>query len=324
MTQINNDFSMDIDQINSFLANLRNHSPYEEEINDLIDHILQRGGKRIRPLLCLLAFEMISSEKRTDMSYAAACALEVVHNASLLVDDIFDKDIFRRSEKAFYLKFSTFAALSLSYSMSSLALSLASRTNDIGVVEELINALHTLSASLFLEQKYRSIEEKMTKEDALKLIDKKTSSLFEAAFVIGAMLGKCDEKTKTDMRSFGKLVGRAFQLRDDILSLTSTENELGKSGVWTDITNRIQTYIVLEAMEIANEEQKEILVDYYIKKEDLSPSYIKQTISDSGAVDSIKQLIIDYADEAKAFVRKYPSSEARKKLVEIIDYLVIL
>ncbi|MCG3225720.1 MAG: polyprenyl synthetase family protein, partial [Candidatus Heimdallarchaeota archaeon] len=270
MTQIDDDFSLDIEHINSYLANLRNHSPYEDEINDLIDHILQRGGKRIRPLLCLLSFEMISGEERKDMSYAAACALEVIHNASLLVDDIFDKDVFRRSEKAFYLKFSTFAALSLSYSMSSLALSLASQTNDMEVVEELINALHTLSASLFLEQKFRSLGEKMSKEDALKLIDKKTSSLFEAASVIGAMLGKQGEKDKDkeNMKLFGKLYGRSFQLRDDILSLTSTENELGKSGVWTDITNRIQTYIVIEAMELGNEEQKEILHDYYLKKKD--------------------------------------------------------
>ncbi|MHA1953606.1 MAG: polyprenyl synthetase family protein [Candidatus Heimdallarchaeaceae archaeon] len=324
MTQIDDDFSLDIEHINSYLANLRNHSPYEDEINDLIDHILQRGGKRIRPLLCLLSFEMTSAEERNDMSYAAACALEVIHNASLLVDDIFDKDVFRRSEQAFYLKFSTFAALSLSYSMSSLALSLASQTNDMEVVEELINALHTLSASLFLEQKFRSLGEKMTKEDALKLIDKKTSSLFEAASVIGAMLGKQGEKDKKNMKLFGKLYGRSFQLRDDVLSLTSTENELGKSGVWTDITNRIQTFIVIEAMELGNEEQQEILNDYYLKKKDISPSFIKQTISDSGAVDSIKQLINDYIDEAKAILKNYPSSAARKKLIEITDYLIIV
>ncbi|MCG3220187.1 MAG: polyprenyl synthetase family protein [Candidatus Heimdallarchaeota archaeon] len=324
MTQIDDDFSLDIENINSYLANLRNHSPYEDDINDLIDHILQRGGKRIRPLLCLLSFEMTSGKERNDMSYAAACALEVIHNASLLVDDIFDKDVFRRSEKAFYLKFSTFAALSLSYSMSSLALSLASQTNDIEVVEELINTLHTLSASLFLEQKFRSIGEKMTKEDALKLIDKKTSSLFEAASVIGTMLGKRGDKDKEDMKLFGKLYGRSFQLRDDILSLISTENELGKSGVWTDITNRIQTYIVIEAMELGNEEQKEILQDYYLQKKDISLSFIKKAISDSGAVDSIKQLIKDYTDEAKAILNKYPSSVAREKLIEITDYLIIL
>jgi octaprenyl-diphosphate synthase len=323
MTHIDEDFSVDIEQINTFLANLRDHSPYEEEINDLIDHILQRGGKRIRPLLCLLSYEMISSKERNDMNYAAACALEVIHNASLLVDDIFDKDVFRRSEKAFYLKFSTFAALSLSYSMSSLALSLASQTNDIEVVEELINALHTLSASLFLEQKFRSIGEKLTKEDALKLIDKKTSILFEAASVIGAMLGKCEDKDKEDMRLFGKLIGRAFQLRDDVLSLTSTENELGKSGVWTDITNRIQTFAVIEAMELGTEEQKEILDDYYIQKKDLLPTFIKQTIFDSGAVDSIKQLIKKYIDEAKSILNNYPNSDAREKLVDIIDYLLI-
>ena len=324
MTLIDSDFSIDIKQINSYLANLRNHSPYEDEINDLIDHILQRGGKRIRPILCLLTYEMISAKERDDISYAAACALEVVHNASLLVDDIFDKDIFRRSEKAFYLKFSTFAALSLSYSLSSLALSLASQTNEIEIVEELISALHTLSASLFLEQKFRSVEDKMTKEDALKLIDKKTSSLFEAATVIGATLGKSGDKEKESMRQFGKLFGRAFQMRDDLLSLTSTENELGKSGVWTDITNRIQTYLVLEALDLGNEDQRTILEDYYLNKKELSTSFIKKTITDSGAIDSLKNLINNYLQEAKAILRSFPKSEVRKKLNEITDFLKVV
>ena len=270
------DLSTEVEQINSYLTNLRNYSPYDDEINDLIDQILQNSGKRIRPLICLLSFEMISNKIRDDSSLAAACALEIIHNASLIIDDIFDKDIYRRKEKSFYLKFSTFSALSLTYSMSSLALSLASRTETIEIVEEIINAISTLSTSLFLEQKFREGEKLMTKKEALQLIDRKTAVLFEAASVIGFILGNSTRENREKMKSFGTYFGRAFQLRDDYLSLTSKENDLGKSGVTTDISNRIQTYIVLEAMETLHEDKRQILYDYYVEKKDYSIDTIRK------------------------------------------------
>ena len=248
----NLDLAVEVEQINNYLSKLRDQSPYDDEINDLIDDILQKGGKRIRPLICLLSFEMISNEIRSDLNYAAACALEIIHNASLLIDDIYDKDFFRRKEKSFYLKYSTFAAISLTYSMSSFALSLATKTNVLEVVDELIKVLHTLSTSLFLEKQFRSGERKMSKDEALQLIDRKTSCLFEAASVIGVIMGTSSKEDREEMVKFGKLFGRAFQLRDDLLSLLSTAEELGKSGVMTDISNRIQTYIVLEAIDLAD------------------------------------------------------------------------
>ena len=317
------DLPIEVDQINTYLSDLRNHSPYDDEINDLIDHILQNGGKRIRPLICLLSFEMISNEERNDSSLAAACSLEVIHNASLLIDDIFDKDVYRRQQKSFYLKYSTFAALSLSYSLSSLALSLASRTQVIEIVDELIKAIHTLSTSLFLEQKFRSGKKKMSKDEAMQLIDRKTSSLFEAASVIGLLLGNSSKEDRDAMKNYGKLFGRAFQLRDDYFSLTSKQNELGKSGVWTDISNRIQTYIVLEAMDLVNPEETEILYDYYINKIDYSTDKIKAILVESGALEVVKKQITNYTDEANEILTMFPICPSREKLIEITNLLKV-
>lgn len=315
------DLSTEVEQINSYLTNLRNYSPYDDEINDLIDQILQNSGKRIRPLICLLSFEMISNKIRDDSSLAAACALEIIHNASLIIDDIFDKDIYRRKEKSFYLKFSTFSALSLTYSMSSLALSLASRTETIEIVEEIINAISTLSTSLFLEQKFREGEKLMTKKEALQLIDRKTAVLFEAASVIGFILGNSTRENREKMKSFGTYFGRAFQLRDDYLSLTSKENDLGKSGVTTDISNRIQTYIVLEAMETLHEDKRQILYDYYVEKKDYSIDTIRKLLINSDAISKTRSLIIEYLEKAKLVLNEFPPSVARDKLMYITSLL---
>ncbi|MCG3216564.1 MAG: polyprenyl synthetase family protein [Candidatus Heimdallarchaeota archaeon] len=319
----NLDLAVEVEQINNYLSKLRDQSPYDDEINDLIDDILQKGGKRIRPLICLLSFEMISNEIRSDLNYAAACALEIIHNASLLIDDIYDKDFFRRKEKSFYLKYSTFAAISLTYSMSSFALSLATKTNVLEVVDELIKVLHTLSTSLFLEKQFRSGERKMSKDEALQLIDRKTSCLFEAASVIGVIMGTSSKEDREKMVKFGKLFGRAFQLRDDLLSLLSTAEELGKSGVMTDISNRIQTYIVLEAIDLADNEEKKILEEYFLNKKDYPPDQIKKILAESEAMQSIKNLIENYTKEAIAIIEKYQDSAPRSKLIEITKALTI-
>jgi len=319
----NLDFTGEVKEINDYLSTLKNQSPFDDEINGLITQILQNGGKRIRPLICLLSFEMISNKTRDDTSFAAACALEVIHNASLLVDDIFDKDIFRRNEKSFYLKYSTFAALSISYSMSSLALSLATKTKVIDVVDELIKTIHNLSSSLFLEEKFRSGKKRMSKEEALLLIDRKTSSLFEAASVIGGVLGTSSKEDRVIMKKFGKYFGRAFQLRDDLLAITSTSKELGNSSVLTDITNRIQTYVVLKTIDLANKEEKEILISYYLERKQYSPNKIRKIIAKSASIELTKKEINDYINLAIEILEKYPQSKPRDKLISITNTIRI-
>ena len=323
MSLANLDFTEEVKEINDYLSTLKDQSPYDDEINELITQILQNGGKRIRPLICLLSFEMISNKVRDDTSFAAACALEVIHNASLLVDDIFDKDIFRRHEKSFYLKYSTFAALSISYSMSSLALSLATKTKVIDVVDELVKTIHNLSSSLFLEAKFRSGKKKMSKEEALLLIDRKTSSLFEASSVIGGVLGTSSKEDRVNMKNFGRYFGRAFQLRDDLLAITSSSKELGKSGALTDISNRIQTYIVLETIDIAEKDEKDILIRYYLEKKKYSPHKIRKIIANSSSVNLTKKEINNYANLAIEILEEYPRSEPRDKLVSITNTLRI-
>jgi len=323
VTEIKFDFSNDIKEINAYLTNLRNQAPYDNEVNDLIYSILQKGGKRIRPLICLLSYEMISSKPREEHHFTAACSIEILHNASLLIDDLFDKDIYRRKEKSFYLKYSTFAALSVSYTMSSLALSLATQTQTMQIVEELVNAMKNLSSSLFLEQKLRIEGRIITKKEALQLIDMKTSSLFEAASVIGAILGATSKKDQESMNKFGKMFGRAFQLRDDLMSFTSTTEEQGKSGVETDISNKIQTYVVLEAMENVNEEDKVILEDYYVNKGKCHVTQIKEIITKSPALRIVQKKMEKCIQEAIMILQEFPGSTSRDKLIEITNLLQV-
>jgi len=209
----------------------------------------------------------------------------------------------------------------MSYSLSSLAFGLALKTKLLEIVEELTKATQNLAVSLFLEQKFRNATTKMTKEEALLLIDRKTTTLFEAASVIGVLLDQATQEDIKKMKEFGKYFGRAFQLRDDLLSIIATEEEIGKTGVITDIKNRIQSYIVLVAMEQAVEEDKKKLEDYYIVKKDFDVEEIRALIKRSGAVSTVVKLVNKYIARAMSILESYPESIARNKLIEITQFL---
>ncbi|MHA1204101.1 MAG: polyprenyl synthetase family protein, partial [Candidatus Heimdallarchaeaceae archaeon] len=197
----------------------------------------------------------------------------------------------------------------------------ALKTKLLEIVEELTKATQNLAISLFLEQKFRNANTKMTQEEALLLIDRKTTTLFEAASVIGVLLNQATQEDREKMKDFGKYFGRAFQLRDDLLSITATEEEIGKTSVITDIKNRIQTYIVLVAMEQAAEEDKKKLEEYYIEKKELDVEEIRTLIKRSGAIKTVAKLVNEYIEKAMSILKSYPESTARNKLIEITRFL---
>ena len=165
------------------------------------------------------------------------------------------------------------------------------------------------------------LRRRLLNDEAIKLIDRKTSCLFEAASVIGVIIGDSTKEDRKLMKNFGIYFGRAFQLKDDILSLLSSEEELGKSGVWTDITNRIQTFLVLKAFETTKNSDKEILEKYYLEKEEFSPTQIKDILIRSGSIDSLKTKVSQYVDKAVSILKKFPHSIPRAKLIEITKSL---
>ncbi len=317
------DFNKDIKEIDFHLRKISEKYIAEQPRSTLFDHVFQEGGKRLRPLICLLSFEMINTKIRTNLSYIAACALEIIHNASLLIDDLFDHDVIRRNKKSFYLEYSTFETLAITYSLSSYAYELATRTKKSEIIQEINHITQKMSKALFLEQEIREAKQFFSIEKIIELIDVKTTPLFEGATVIGSLLGNTTVEEIEDMRTFGKFFGRAFQLRDDYLAITSNIKNIGKSSVKTDIENRIQNYIVIKTYEKINSEQKYIFEQYYLHKKDYSIETIRNIIVSSGALKSTKDLISTYVDLASDILSKYPESHARKKLIKITRLLKI-
>ncbi len=190
-------------------------------------HLVGLGGKRIRPLLCLLSAKTLGMKKPSEQILKVAAGIELIHSATLLHDDIIDRSPIRRKEVSAYRKFGLPPTLLAGDFLLVRAFSLCGEL-DISIVKATEEACVELTEGEILETPLYS--ESHSKESALRIARKKTASLFRLAAECGARLGGASEESVSLMRTFGESLGTAFQVLDDILDVSGTEDVLGKAA----------------------------------------------------------------------------------------------
>ena len=225
------------------------------------------AGKRLRPVLCLAACRTLGGNWRSALPVAAA--VELVHNFSLIHDDIQDSSIERRGRPTVWYLWGQPQAINVGDGLHALALSSLLRLGDGGIShEKTVRAARILGeASLKLcEGQYRDISYEsqldIKVKDYLAMISGKTAALFGCAVEIGAAIATDDEKSIARVRSFGQALGMTFQVHDDLLGIWGDEKRTGKSGS-SDIQMKKKTLPVVYAFEKTKGEDKERLQRIY-------------------------------------------------------------
>lgn len=178
------------------------------------------GGKRIRPLILILSAESLS--KNTEKAYIAACAVELLHTESVIHDDIIDNEISRRRKDPFHIKYGYNTSIITGDFVLGLILNIASRLDNARIARELANTAMMMSDGEMIETRLESSED-ITFDDYLKVIEYKTATAFEAAAKIGAILGGGNEDQILALAEYGKNMGIAYQIRDDLQDWNNEE-----------------------------------------------------------------------------------------------------
>ncbi len=227
-------------------------------------------GKRLRPILCLLACQAVGGEWR--QALPAAAAVELVHNFSLIHDDIQDASVERRGRATVWHIWGQPQAINLGDGMYTLALSSLLRLEDAGIPhQKVVRAARILNeASLklcegqYLDMSYENCLD-IGINDYLEMIGCKTAALLRCSLEIGALLGTDDESLLTHLRLFGHNLGMTFQVHDDVLSLWGDQKVTGKSNT-SDILTKKKTLPIVYALEKTKGEDRELLWSIYRKK----------------------------------------------------------
>jgi len=193
------------------------------KVNRLVKYFFQTGGKRCRPILLLLSNEALGGDQKRALD--AAVAIELIHAASLIFDDIIDKETVRRRSPSMHHVFGEDRAISVGLFLASKGVEVLSRYNNDALTQTLADALVRLSKGEILD----AISSKPTDlESYLKIADLKTGALFSAAAAIGAILAEASEDEVKTFAEYGRLIGIAFQVRDDALDLEETDGSTSK------------------------------------------------------------------------------------------------
>jgi len=185
----------------------------ESEFKEPLKYALD-GGKRIRPIILLLASECVG--KIDDNTLAAACAIELLHTESVIHDDIIDNETLRRQKDPFHIKYGYNTSVLTGDFVLGLILNIASRINNPRVTKNLASTAMMMSEGEVIEGRLETSED-VTFDDYLKVIEYKTATAFETASRLGAIISGGSEEEIESLADYGKNIGIAYQIRDDLL-----------------------------------------------------------------------------------------------------------
>lgn len=228
-----NDYRVKVE--NALLAELQRHkdSIYFTSLANAL-----RGGKRIRPIMLMLSSESVGRQEMNPLP--AAVAVELVHTESLIHDDMIDRDSLRREKTAFHASYGYEMALLSADFVISIILDLTAHYTDPRITRALAQSIARMCEGELEELVAFKKKQTLSSEEYLKIISKKTASLFEVSASIGAILGGAREEERNALSEYGRLFGIAYQILDDIsdlekstatniLSLLDTKREKVKS-----------------------------------------------------------------------------------------------
>lgn len=287
-------------------------------INQLSQHIILSGGKRLRPMLVILAAR--ACDYRGDNDALLAAVVEFIHTATLLHDDVVDDSDMRRGQQTASNIWGNEAAVLVGDYLYSRAFQMMVKVGSMEIMRLLADTTNTIAQGE-VQQLLNVNDAETTEQNYLNVIYGKTACLFEAATHIGAILADTDQQTRQSFLDYGRHLGIAFQLVDDALDYTSNADELGKN-VGDDLAEGKPTLPLIHIMQHGSEEQKSLVRNAIEHGSAEQFEAIHMAIQQSGALEYTLDAARKQADLARQAISGYPDSVFRQALLFLADYAV--
>lgn len=299
--------------IDQFLPVVHPRGLYEASRHPVTAH-----GKRLRPFMLLKAGEAVGGDPIGLLP--AATSIELVHNYSLIHDDIIDNGEIRHGLPTVHTLWGIPGAILAGDTLNAKAfqiLNLVKAENGLklAAMDILFNACTTICEGQWLDLEFVD-KEKVSEEEYLEMIEKKTGALFGASASIGAVLSNGSAETVERLKKFGKLTGMGFQLQDDVLDLTGTEKFGKKHG--KDLIEGKKTLIMIHALDHG------VNLDVFGKKDATSQEIdlAQSILEESGSLDFVRAKAVEFTEKGKQALDTLPESDAKSTLLKLADFMI--
>ncbi|CAN5481512.1 polyprenyl synthetase family protein [soil metagenome] len=286
----------------------------------LAEHLIAAGGKRLRPLLTVAAARLAGSDNAACLKLAAA--VEFIHTATLLHDDVVDGSQLRRGKVAAHLIWGAAQSVLVGDFLFARAFELMVETNSMKALEILARASRVIAEGEVL-QLTRSHDLNLSQSLYLEIIAAKTAELFAAASEAGGVSAGVAPAQSDALRAYGMNLGLAFQLADDALDYGGTTEALGKNA-GDDFREGKATLPLLLAIARSGPREAEFWERAIGRREQTEADFrrARELIVGTGALEATLDLASEYADKAKAVLAGFPANDWRSSLESLADFAV--
>jgi len=306
----------DMDNVNELIERRLNSDV--TLINQLAHYIVNSGGKRLRPALVLLSTGVFSYKGNKHLELAAI--IEFIHTATLLHDDVVDASALRRGRETANQRWGNEASVLVGDFLYSRAFQMMVEVGSMPVMKVLADATNTIAKGE-VQQLLNQHNADTTEASYLEVINNKTAKLFEAAAQLGAIINACPKEQEAALTAYGKHLGTAYQLIDDVLDYSAESAELGKN-IGDDLAEGKPTLPLLYAMWHGTPVQNEIIRDAIVQTGNKEIEKIKSAIDSTGAIDYTARLARTEAQKAMDAIAQLPPSEYLEALYGLACFAV--
>jgi octaprenyl-diphosphate synthase len=297
------------------LNNLGSNVPLVEKI---AHHIVEGGGKRLRPLLVLLSANAAGYKGEEHIPLAAV--IEFIHTATLLHDDVVDNSDLRRGNATANAQWGNAPSVLVGDFLYSRSFQIMVEIGRMEIMQVISHAT-TIIAEGEVLQLLNQRNPDTSEESYLQVILGKTAMLFEAATEVGAILAESSAEDREALRLYGRHLGIAFQIIDDLLDYLSDSDTMGKN-VGDDLAEGKATLPLIHAMRVGSDEDRD-LIRHAIRKgglDDLSP--VLEIVQRNGSINYSRQKAAEEIDKAKNAIASLPDTSFKETLNQIADLAI--
>lgn len=288
-------------------------------VNQLGFYIISGGGKRMRPMLTVLAARALNYQG--DAHIKLASIIEFIHTATLLHDDVVDESDLRRGRDTANALFGNAASVLVGDFLYTRAFQMMAEIGNLRVMEILAETTNIIAEGEVM-QLMNCNDPHLSEEAYFNVIYCKTAKLFEAATRLPAILSAANESIESALQDYGRYLGTAFQIIDDVMDYTAASDVMGKS-VGDDLAEGKTTLPLIHAIRTANDEQRQLLTRAIMERNGLDYlEQIQEILQLTGAFDYSRNKAEDEVRKAKLALSILPDTPYRQALMSLADLAV--
>jgi octaprenyl-diphosphate synthase len=308
----------EMDKVNALI--LKRADSHVEMVPELARYLIEAGGKRLRPMLTIAAAELIGNANGAQINFAAA--VEFMHNATLLHDDVVDESDMRRGRPAARMIWGNQASVLVGDFLLGQAFMMMVETGDLEALGTLARAAAIIAeGEVFQLAKTRDLDTTAAEYD--QVIRAKTATLFEAATEVGALAGGANATERKALKLYGLELGRAFQLVDDVLDYRGESGTLGKN-TGDDLREGKMTLPIILALAEAEPSEREVIATA-LGDAEATPAMLAKILTILNRYRTLERTLDQaegYARSAREALKALPASDMRTLLADVAEFCV--